>query len=340
MVTFVFTFLDSVEFLQSKFFYIIFFLISAPCYYLNILDVHYYDVLENCFALSDLFYSENSVFLRFDALISVRMLNACNLNYSTNHQIVVFKVIMYFFDMYSFYFIGFFKIIWWSLFYFSLLRLVLFKFFPNLGLVDISALYSQFEHNVGNSADLVFIATIFVVIIFFNINYFFFDISALEFKLVYAYMVFAFVLIPIRILLAFGSNLLSYVSGTSSVKKFSLEVFKDAMSITVFLARFFLQLVRIILIYVFYFFAHEFVFVLPKQYIINLQNSSFFAPLHFFQSLFSFLRWIIEFIDTAVTIINQIASFSFVVFWLFSYINTCELKRKKITWFNKLNKKL
>lgn len=232
--------------------------------------------------------------------------------------------------------VTFFSFFFYITFTIFLIKYVILEYLPSVGLLDLSQFYFEFEHNVGNGEDLLMIISLVLALIIWICCYFYVSSSTVEINIVLFLIFLVFVLIPIRIVISFGSNLINYIKGTSESNKFSVELFSDTIMIAVFLVRFGLQAIRIVLIYIFYFSIHEYVFVLPKEYLTNLSTSWSKWKFTMGSLLCDFLRWAFELLDSTVSIFNQIASFFFVIFWLFSYINTCELKRKKLFWFKSI----
>ena len=104
-----------------------------------------------------------------------------------------------------------------------------------------------------------------------NICYGYLSATAIEFNIVVILIYTVFFLIPLRIILSFGSSFINFIRGAATSNKFSFELFNDSMMLFVFLVRFSLQAIRIILVYIFYFSIHEYIFILPKEYITNVR---------------------------------------------------------------------
>lgn len=154
-----------------------------------------------------------------------------------------------------------------------LVRIIILDFLTHIGVLNLSQFYFEHEHNVGNGEDLLMIVSVIFAVIVLNISYCYFNATALEFRIVVVLLYTIFFLIPIRIILSFGSSFINFIRGAATSNKFSLELFNDSMMLFVFLVRFSLQGIRIILIYIFYFSIHEFIFILPKEYITNVSSS-------------------------------------------------------------------
>jgi len=107
------------------------------------------------------------------------------------------------------------------------------------------------------------------------------------------------------------------------------------MMLTIYLTRFFVQMVRILVMYIMYFSFHEYIFIIPKNFLINISDTFLMFNRNSITYILDFIRFLLEFFDTCITLTNQTLSLTFVIFWLFSYINTFELKYKVIFWFFK-----
>lgn len=223
-------------------------------------------------------------------------------------------------------------VLYFFLLLFVIKRIIL-DYLPSVGLLDLSQFYFEWEHNVGNGEDLLMIVSFTISLILWVCCYFYVSSQTLNIFIVFLYLGIILIFIPIRIALSFGSNLINYIKGTSESNKFSIELFSDTITLIVFFVRFSLQAVRLVLIFIFYFSIHEFVFSLPKEYFLNLSNSWSKWGRTMGSCICDLFRWAFELLDSTISIANQIASFFFVIFWLFSYINTYELKRKKLFWF-------
>ena len=213
-------------------------------------------------------------------------------------------------------------------------KIILTKVFEHYTFSFPEYFYFEYEHNIGDGECLYMLFSFFLAILFLNLIYLFTTCVFLDFYIVSGLLILVFILIPIRIVWAFGSNFIMYIKGSTNYKMFSIAIFNDALTISAVLLRFSIQAVRIIIVYLFYFFFHEYIFVWPKNYLTELSNLD---SMHSFKWVYYnviLLRWLLELLDSTVSICNQLASFFFVIFWLFSYINTCELKKEKLFHFS------
>lgn len=297
--------------------------IISNIFYYNHKDLH----------LTDLFYqSYVHVWIKLIAILHVtesNELNTLNLIVSEdliqinfiNIWIVIVNYVLFIF-LFIFLFILFFK-------------LFLIKFLENNFFIIFDQLYIEYEHNVGNGEDLIFILVsifaFFFIIFFYIFNIIFF----MEFYLFYCYLLVTFILIPLKIFWSFGAFFINYIRGSSSFMFYLKDYLYDLMMLTVYLTRFFVQMVRILVMYIMYFSLHEYIFIIPKNFLINASENFLIFNSNSVTHILDFIRFLLEFLDTCITLTNQILSLTFVIFWLFSYINTFELKQKIIFWFNK-----
>lgn len=199
-------------------------------------------------------------------------------------------------------------------------------FFTSNSLQSIRQFYFEFEHNVGNGEDLLMIISLIISIILLNFLYIYFSSVDIYIYFIKSYLFILFALIPFKILLMFGSNFLNYINGITTKSNFASSLYTDLINLLVFFIRFALQGIRLVLISIFYFSIHEYVFTMPIDYLTNWITFCEIYKENFFSLIFKFIRWAFELLDSTVSICNQTASFFFVIFWLFSYINTFELK--------------
>lgn len=165
------------------------------------------------------------------------------------------------------------KLYSYFIFFIFFTKIVVVNFFAHSGYQTLNQFYFEHEHNVGDGEDLLMIISFVLSIVVFNICYFYLKATNMELNIILLVVVIVFILIPFRIILSFGSSFINFIKGASTSNKFSLELFNDSMMLFVFLVRFSLQSIRIILVYIFYFSIHEYVFILPKDYITNLNAS-------------------------------------------------------------------
>lgn len=164
------------------------------------------------------------------------------------------------------------KVLMYVLFLMFLFRVVILDGSIAIGLINVNALYFEYEHNVGNGEDLLMVVSFVFSVALLLLLYQYVTCAYIEVQIILVYIYVVFVLIPIRIVLAFGCNFINYIRGCVSSSKYSTELFSDTMLLLVFFTRFSLQAIRIVLIYGFYFSLHEYVFILPKNYITFLLN--------------------------------------------------------------------
>lgn len=336
MIQISFLLLDFFDKLEFKLVYYIYIFCNAPLYISQTINFYYCDLIINYNLYFINLSTKRYNLYDFDWLIELEFLNLTSDNYMVvGHytQNINFFNVLSCIKFCIFFFLKF----WFYIFIFLFVtKIIIIDFFSSIGLLTINQFFFEHEHNVGNGEDLLVVISFFFAIIFFNIAYFTLASTYLEFKII-MYLIFTvFILIPIRIILSFGSSLINFIRGSATSNKFWLELFYDSMMLLVFLVRFALQAIRIILVYIFYFSIHEYVFLLPKSFLVNINlNWENFGP-NLFSRTIDFIRWSIELLDSTVSVCNQIASFFFVIFWLFSYINTFELKRDTMFWFDSI----
>lgn len=142
-------------------------------------------------------------------------------------------------------------------------------FFTSNSLQSIRQFYFEFEHNVGNGEDLLMIISLIVSIILLNFLYIYFSSVDIYIYFVKSYLFILFALIPLKILFMFGSNFLNYINGITTKSNFASSLYTDLINLLVFFIKFALQGIRLILISIFYFSIHEYVFTMPIDYLTN-----------------------------------------------------------------------
>ena len=137
----------------------------------------------------------------------------------------------------------------------------------------LKKLKNQMEQNIGTFEDLYFILILFFSIFFFNFFYFFnFNIFKM-FTYVFSITLYFVILIPLRIVFFMGASFMVFIKGSSIYKKLFIELLYDITGYLAFFMRFLLQCVRILLLFVFYFLLHEYVFEMPKHFLTDYANS-------------------------------------------------------------------
>ena len=222
---------------------------------------------------------------------------------------------------------------------------ILFIFFYKLYIVDVlktnnisfpEYFYFEYEQNIGDGECLYMLLSFCLAILLLNLVYLFSDTKFLHQNILFFLVVLVLFVVPVRLVVSFGSSFIQYLKGSATQSQLTTNAFSDSIAMFAFFSRFSIQSVRIALIYGLYFAIHEYIFIMPKNYISSWLTDDFLMFYSWFYYNLFVLRWVIELVDSTVSICNQLASFFFVIFWLFSYINTCERKKKQLFWFTKI----
>lgn len=255
----------------------------------------------------DVMYLVNNFFEPFQTIVLAKR----------NHQIFIF-----FFTCFNYYILC----VWYFLIFMFVYKLIISDLLKTYNISFPEYFYFEYEQNIGDGECLYMLLSFVLAVLFLSLIYLFVDTTFLHFQIVIFLLVLTFIIIPIRIVIAFGVCFIKYLKGAASTDKILSTAFVDAITMAAFFARFMIQSVRIILVYGFYFAIHEYVFVLPKDYITNILTEDFLLFYSWFYYNLVVLRWLIELVDSTVSICNQLASF-FLSF--FDYLPILILVKKK-----------
>lgn len=228
---------------------------------------------------------------------------------------------------YFFFFVG---IIYGLSIVFVLFSKQIIRFYNNSTLVFIiKRFFNQIEQQIGNFEDFMLLIILFSIIFLLNFCYFYnFNIGKI-FNYFMTICLFFSIVIPARIIFYFGNSFIVYIKGSSLYKKSKVELIYDLTNLFAFFLRFLLQLIRLVLLFLFYFLIHEYIFDIPKNWLTNYSQT--YAPNdqnNITLSIILILRWLFEFFDSLMTIFTQITAFFLISFWLFSFLYTTVLKKK------------
>lgn len=214
-----------------------------------------------------------------------------------------------------------------------LFKLLILNFFNHGIFINLNKLKNEVENNLEQTEDFFILGSLITSFIILNALYFYKEIWFINNFIVVVYILVVYIVIPVKFFFFFGYNFIAYLKGTALKKYIIIEFFYDILNLISYFSRFFLQNVRILLIFLVYFSFHEYLYSIPKATILNyFYNNFYFNNFDFFYIL---LRFLFELLDTTFSMSAQFASFFFVIFWLFSCFNTYEQKNIFEQYFSK-----
>lgn len=192
--------------------------------------------------------------------------------------------------------------------------------------------FADFEEDIGNIDDALIFSVIFIIFIswFFFLSLFF---NTFFQSINWLFSLFVFIILPaiatpFFLLKSFGINFLAYVRGAGRSSNIVVETFLDFISVLVMVARFFIQNIRLFLVFATFIELLEFVYDvcdvnltnLTNIYLISYNNSSVFWYDLFSDFLIQQIMMLYYQIHLMLVFIAQLANYVILSVGLFFFL--------------------